>query len=136
MLHEDGKPMDLIDPALHLDESEQLEAQRVINVALLCLHFSDLKRPTMAQVVAMLQGDHLDDLAVAPDLDNSGVKLNRESSMLRKLINSCSLGLGLTSIKEEHEIPFFTASSSTTLEGSSSSIANIRGLELRRIQST
>ena len=49
--------MDLVDPTLqlHTDE-EHAEVLRVIKIALQCLQMIGDRRPTMAQVITMLQG--------------------------------------------------------------------------------
>jgi hypothetical protein len=63
-LYKEEKIMDLVDKNMCLDADEELEVQRVINIALLCLQQSHENRPTMGEVMAMLQGDHFN-LAVA-----------------------------------------------------------------------
>ena len=57
MLHSEGKIMDLVDPTMSLDTEEEMQVQCVFDVALLCLDANPDRRPTMARVVAMLQGD-------------------------------------------------------------------------------
>jgi hypothetical protein len=52
-LHEQDKLMDLIDPRLNNNVLDD-EAQRVINVALLCVQTSATRRPSMSRVLAML----------------------------------------------------------------------------------
>jgi len=42
---------------LHLHIHEEIEAQRVIKIALCCSQLDPERRPSMARVVAMLQGD-------------------------------------------------------------------------------
>jgi hypothetical protein len=51
-LHEQDKLMDLIDPRLNNNVLDD-EAQRVINVALLCMQTSATRRPFMSRVLAM-----------------------------------------------------------------------------------
>lgn len=57
MSHSEDKMMDLVDPTMSLDIEEEMQVQCVFNVALLCLDVNPDRRPTMARVVAMLQGD-------------------------------------------------------------------------------
>ena len=98
-LHDEDKTAELIDPTLILSVNEQREVQRVIKIAMLCLQTSDAKRPSMAQVVAMLQGDQLD---VAVDDLVSG---EREANLFEK--SGCvSFRSDLTVTREEsHELP-------------------------------
>jgi len=49
--------LDLVDPVLSIQIDEELMVQRVITIALSCLQASPGRRPTMGQVVGMLQGD-------------------------------------------------------------------------------
>jgi len=49
--------VDIIDPKLHLHFEEEIGAQQVIKIALCCTQLDSERRPTMAHVVAMLQGD-------------------------------------------------------------------------------
>lgn len=69
--------MEIVDHKLTLDVGKKMEVQRVINVALLCLQQLDERRPTMAQVVAMLQGDQFD--GIIEDLETSD---SMETSLL------------------------------------------------------
>lgn len=46
-----------MDPTLVLQNEEEAQVQKVINIALLCIQTAAERRPTMAQAVAMLQGD-------------------------------------------------------------------------------
>jgi hypothetical protein len=48
--------MNLVDQKLN-DTLVEIEVQRVINVALLCVQIESTRRPPMSQVLAMLQGD-------------------------------------------------------------------------------
>uniref|UniRef100_A0A7I4D5Y0 Protein kinase domain-containing protein n=1 Tax=Physcomitrium patens TaxID=3218 RepID=A0A7I4D5Y0_PHYPA len=56
-LNEAGSLLDLVDPSLSLHVDEEAVVLRVINVAMACLQTAAERRPTMGQVVAMLQGD-------------------------------------------------------------------------------
>ncbi|XP_043700450.1 probable LRR receptor-like serine/threonine-protein kinase At1g56140 [Telopea speciosissima] len=54
-LHESNRELELVDPAL--SEYNDVEAQRLIGVVLLCTQASPSLRPAMSRVVAMLSGD-------------------------------------------------------------------------------
>jgi len=56
-LHRQGKLIELIDPAMSLQEEEKVEVHRLINIALLCIQNEAELRPRFEQVVAMLQGE-------------------------------------------------------------------------------
>lgn len=56
-LNESGNLMELVDPTISLQIEEEFEVQQVMKVALCCLQVARERRPTMAQVVAMFQGD-------------------------------------------------------------------------------
>lgn len=52
--------MSLVDERLELDADdmcEQMEVQRVLNTAILCVQLAPEKRPVMFRVLAMLAGD-------------------------------------------------------------------------------
>ncbi|KAG0584673.1 hypothetical protein KC19_3G227000 [Ceratodon purpureus] len=55
-LHSEGRIKELIAPNLELQPREEIEAIRIINVALLCVHMSGERRPDMKDVVVMLHG--------------------------------------------------------------------------------
>jgi hypothetical protein len=48
--------MNLVDQKIN-DTIVEIEVQRVINVALLCVQIESTRRPPMSQVLAMLQGE-------------------------------------------------------------------------------
>jgi hypothetical protein len=56
-LNEEGRLMELVDPTLSIQFDEEVEVQRVITTALACLQTAAERRPSMALVVGMLQGD-------------------------------------------------------------------------------
>ncbi|KAH8951037.1 hypothetical protein BDL97_09G005100 [Sphagnum fallax] len=56
-LHREGNLIDIVDQNLHLLNDETIQAQRLLNITLLCLLNDGEKRPSMVRVVAMLQGD-------------------------------------------------------------------------------
>lgn len=55
VLQERGSLLDLVDPNLGAEYSSE-EAMVMLNVALLCTNASPTLRPTMSQVVSMLEG--------------------------------------------------------------------------------
>nr|XP_043625941.1 G-type lectin S-receptor-like serine/threonine-protein kinase At5g35370 [Erigeron canadensis] len=54
-MHEEGRYLDLVDPRLTGRVSRE-EAEKLVKVALCCLHEDPSLRPTMANVVAILEG--------------------------------------------------------------------------------
>jgi hypothetical protein len=58
-MHEEDTLMDLVNPALSLQNDEEMgQVQRfILDVALSCLQPAVEKRPTIAQVVTMLQNN-------------------------------------------------------------------------------
>ncbi|KAJ6364371.1 hypothetical protein OIU76_029342 [Salix suchowensis] len=48
--------MEMVDPKLRPDEFNKVEAEKVMKVALLCANASPTLRPTMPEVVIMLEG--------------------------------------------------------------------------------
>jgi len=56
LLHKESMLMNLVDQKIN-DTLVEIEVQRVINVALLCVQIESTKRPSMSQVLAMLQGE-------------------------------------------------------------------------------
>ncbi|KAG0586881.1 hypothetical protein KC19_2G124600 [Ceratodon purpureus] len=55
-LHMQSNVMELVDPALSLSRDEEVAVRRIINIALLCIQVEPDRRPTMAAVVATLEG--------------------------------------------------------------------------------
>ncbi|XP_076902446.1 G-type lectin S-receptor-like serine/threonine-protein kinase At5g35370 [Bidens hawaiensis] len=54
-MHEEGRYLDLVEPRL-AGRVTNIEAEKLVKVALCCLHEDPTLRPTMANVVAMLEG--------------------------------------------------------------------------------
>ncbi|KAM3222363.1 putative LRR receptor-like serine/threonine-protein kinase [Capsicum annuum] len=72
VLQERGSLLELVDPDLGSDYSSE-EAIVLLNVALLCTNASPTLRPTMSQVVSMLQGQILvQDVLSEPGMSTSG----------------------------------------------------------------
>ncbi|XP_073392928.1 uncharacterized protein [Physcomitrium patens] len=79
-LRDGNRLLQLLDPKLTLQVHEEVEVLRILNIAFLCLHISAEKRPTMARVVAMMQGDM--------DAEISELTQLREESRLDKRFES------------------------------------------------
>ncbi|KAG0612458.1 hypothetical protein M758_6G029300 [Ceratodon purpureus] len=56
-LNEEGRLMELVDPSISIQLDEEVEVYRVITTALACIQTAAERRPSMAHVVGMLQGD-------------------------------------------------------------------------------
>ncbi|KAD4983140.1 hypothetical protein R6Q59_002809 [Mikania micrantha] len=54
-MHEEGRYLDLVEPRI-ASRVTNIEAEKLVKVALCCLHEDPSLRPTMANVVAMLEG--------------------------------------------------------------------------------
>jgi hypothetical protein len=64
-LHATNKLMELVDPELHLSDTDEGEdVQRVIKIALMCAQVASDRRPTMARIVSLLQSDTQSDVGV------------------------------------------------------------------------
>lgn len=79
-LHEQGKLLDLIDPRLGLQNDDLAEAQRVINIALMCLQNSGDKRPNMDRVLTMLQGETISEVIAPVSAGNTEALYRRRYS--------------------------------------------------------
>lgn len=60
-LHERGMHLELVDKALGPDEYDGEEVKKTIEIALLCTQASAAMRPTMSEVVVLLQSKSLMD---------------------------------------------------------------------------
>lgn len=88
--------MDMVDKTMSLEgDEDELEVQRLINIALLCIQNVAEQRPSMERVVAMLQGDSESE-AVAP------VKYEDEYSDSIRLLGVGNYR-GLATVREEGE---------------------------------
>jgi hypothetical protein len=65
-----------VDQSLHLFNDETIQAQQLLNIALLCLLNDGENRPSMARVVAMLQGE------VDPGIVENDLALGRSNMKL------------------------------------------------------
>ncbi len=89
-----------MDQNLHLLNDEAIQAQRLLNISLLCLLNDGEKRPSIARVVAMLQGE------VELEIMENDLALGRSS---RKLLPS-----SLSSLESKLELPNISEGSETT----------------------
>jgi len=102
-LHGAGNLMRLVDSTLVLQDDQKLEVSRLINTALLCLQHNEEQRPTMARVVALLQGDTESEVVVVNDEVEDQFK---DSVSLLQAIGR----IGLDTVNEELESWFATSS--------------------------
>jgi len=103
MLHGARNLMQLVDSTLVLQDDEKLEVTRLINTALLCLQHNEEQRPTMARVVAMLQGDIESEVVMVNDEVEDQYKDN--ASLLQAFGR-----IGLDTVNEEFESGYATSS--------------------------
>ncbi|CAM6060888.1 unnamed protein product [Sphagnum tenellum] len=75
-LHREGNLIDIVDQNLHLLNDETIQAQQLLNITLLCLLNDGESRPSMARVVAMLQGE------VDPGIVENDLALGRSNMKL------------------------------------------------------
>ncbi|KAG0624190.1 hypothetical protein M758_3G230200 [Ceratodon purpureus] len=105
-LHREGRAVDILDPSLDsLSENELVEVNRVILTALLCLQHDEARRPLMANVVAMLHGEHTLDV----DIEAADIPLGFDE--YSESIEIQQPGLGI--IMEDHSMRLFEGESST-----------------------
>ncbi len=89
-MHREGNLIDIVDQNLHLLNDETIQAQRLLNITLLCLLNDGEKRPSMARVVAMLQGE-VDSRIVENDLALGRFNMKLPSSSLPSLESELEL---------------------------------------------
>jgi hypothetical protein len=58
-LYEEAKLLEMVDPKVNTHNHEK-DIIHVINIGLLCVQSTASKRPSMARIVAMLQGDEME----------------------------------------------------------------------------
>ncbi|KAF3451339.1 hypothetical protein FNV43_RR07434 [Rhamnella rubrinervis] len=79
LLQSRGKLLEIVDPTLGT-EFDKEETEKIIKVALLCTNASPALRPTMSEVVSMLEG-HAIVQEVISDLDPNGEELRNDVSL-------------------------------------------------------
>lgn len=93
-LLDENNVTELLDPTLNLQIDEEMELQRFLNIAFLCVHSSADRRPNMSRVVAMLQGDmDLEILELTRLRDESRLN-NRFDALVPYSSSSCDLASG------------------------------------------
>ncbi|CAM6008850.1 unnamed protein product [Sphagnum balticum] len=102
-LHNEGNLIDIIDQTLHLCNDEVIQARQLLNIALLCLLHEGEKRPSMAHVVAMLQGE------VESECVENELKLGK--SIIKSIKTSFS---AIRSTIEISRLTSFTSSSTSS----------------------
>ncbi len=111
-----------MDQNLHLLNDEAIQAQRLLNITLLCLLNDGEKRPSMARVVAMLQGE------VASEIVENDLALGRSNIKLPpSSLFSLKSELELSNISEGSETSslVFYNHSNDSMTTTSSNMYNI-----------
>jgi hypothetical protein len=84
--------MNLVDCTLELHNDEMKEALHVVKIALLCLQQEPDNRPTMARVLAMLQGEaEIMEIVLDDNLEIESMNEVYESTLLSSKINFSSI---------------------------------------------
>ncbi|CAM6043272.1 unnamed protein product [Sphagnum compactum] len=121
-LHREGNLINIVDQNLHLLNDEVIQAQRLLNITLLCLLNDGEKRPSMARVVAMLQGEvELEIVENDLALGRSNIKLPPSS------LSSLESKLELSNISEGSETSslVFYNHSNASMNATSSNLSSI-----------
>ncbi|KAH9553252.1 hypothetical protein CY35_09G109000 [Sphagnum magellanicum] len=121
-LHREGNLIDIVDQNLHLLNDEAIQAQRLLNITLLCLLNDGEKRPSMARVVAMLQGE------VESEIVENDLALGRSSIKLPlSSFSSLESKLELSNISEGSETSslVFYNHSNASMNATSSNLSSI-----------
>ncbi|CAM6080074.1 unnamed protein product [Sphagnum tenellum] len=102
--------MNLVDCTLELNYEEMKEALQVVKIALLCLQHEPDNRPTMARVVAMLQGEaEIMEIVLDDNLEIESMNKAYENTLL-----SSKLTFSSTQCFEEPNVAMFKGSSSSS----------------------
>ncbi|KAG0603772.1 hypothetical protein M758_10G119500 [Ceratodon purpureus] len=104
-LNDEGRLKDLVDPTLPIQNDEEVQVQRVLATALACVQTAPERRPTMAHVVGMLQGD-------IEITDSVRGRLN-ENTHHRALLGLTSAATSLMPVDEESEVLYVGENSSS-----------------------
>lgn len=119
-LHDSRRFMDLVDHTLSIQLDEEELVHRVINTALACIQTGPDRRPTMAQVVGMLQGDIEIGQSIRGRLSESLNQIHRNALGVTNNITSC--------------VPKDAESQALYVGESSSSIQGVQALELSSVR--
>ncbi|KAH8944769.1 hypothetical protein BDL97_12G002000 [Sphagnum fallax] len=121
-LHREGNLINIVDQNLHLLNDETIQAQRLLNITLLCLLNDGEKRPSMVRVVAMLQGD------VESEIVENDLALGRSSIKLPlSLLSSLESKLEHSNISEGSETSSLVSynHSNASMNATSSNLSSI-----------
>jgi hypothetical protein len=111
-----------VDQNLHLLNDEAIQAQRLLNITLLCLLNDGEKRPSTARVVAMLQGE------VESKIVENDLALGRSSiKLLLSSLSNLESKLEPSNIPEDSETRslVFYDHSNASMNATSSNISSI-----------
>ncbi|CAK9235747.1 unnamed protein product [Sphagnum troendelagicum] len=84
-LYEEAKLLEIVDPKMNTHNHEK-DIIHVINIGLLCVQSTSSKRPSMARIVAMLQGDEMEMEVV---IKETPLKALEYESLLATINSSC-----------------------------------------------
>jgi hypothetical protein len=103
--------MNLVDCTLELHNDEMKEALHVVKIALLCLQQEPDNRPTMARVIAMLQGEaEIMEIVLDDNLEIESMNKVYENTLLSSKINFSSISQHF----EKPNVPMLKGSSSSS----------------------
>jgi hypothetical protein len=103
--------MNLVDCTLELHNDEMKEALHVVKIALLCLQQEPDNRPTMARVVAMLQGEaEIMEIVLDDNLEIESMNKAYENTLLSSKIPFSSI----SQCFEEPNVAILKGSSSSS----------------------
>jgi hypothetical protein len=103
--------MNLVDCTLELHNDEMKEALQVVKIALLCLQQEPNNRPTMAHVVAMLQGEaEIMEIVLDDNLEIESMNKAYENTLLSSKIPFSSI----SQCFEEPNVAMLKGSSSSS----------------------
>jgi hypothetical protein len=111
-----------VDQNLHLLNDEAIQAQRLLNITLLCLLNDGEKRPSTARVVAMLQGE------VESEIMENDLALGRSSIKLPlSSLSNLESKLELSNIPEGSETRslVFNNHTNASMNATSSNLSSI-----------
>ncbi|KAF7847040.1 hypothetical protein BT93_L3418 [Corymbia citriodora subsp. variegata] len=116
VLQEQGNVLELVDPCLGSDYSEE-EAMRILNLALLCTNPSPTLRPPMSSVVSMLEGNSP---IQAPIIKRAAMNLERRFRVFERLTNDSQTNVS-TFPQDTHQVPGSTSIKAPWIDSSASS---------------
>jgi hypothetical protein len=112
--------MVLVDPTMSLQSGEELEVRRIINIALVCMYAIPSRRPSMARVVAMLQGD------IAPEVHSSMRYMSScEDVNLKYKLGLGSVSFGLSTDTQESRSLYLLENNTTSCASQESLLTNV-----------